>query len=417
MILSKTQQLVADSKKRFKLVTAGRRWGKTFLSIREIAYQAREPNRLIWYVTSSYRAAKMIVWKELKNKLLDLRWVDKINESELSVSLKNGSVICLKGAENAQQLRGVSLSYCVIDEAAQVHPDVWMEVIRPALADQMGGALFITTPLGRGNWIYELYQQARQMPQLWDAFQFTTSEGGFVTQAEIEAAKQDMSERQFRQEFLATWEDAASRIAWAFDREKNIKELDSYSTHQLEVGMDFNVSPICAVIMVRVKDDLYVVDEIQMHNSNTQELADEIKLRYSHSRITVYPDPAGSARKTSANGLTDHTILQNAGFTVRAPRKHDAVRDRINATNARLCSADGVRHLFISKKCKYTIESLEKYCFKEDTQQPDKDSGFDHQFDALSYATAYLFPIRRQLDQEQVKPQRWGHKLANPYIR
>lgn len=412
MILSRTQQLVADSKKRFKLVTAGRRWGKTFLSIREIAYQAREPNKLIWYVTSSYRAAKMIVWKELKNRLLDLRWVDKINESELSVNLKNGSQICLKGAENAQQLRGVSLSYVVIDEAAQVHPDVWTEVIRPALADQQGGALFITTPLGRSNWTYDLYRQAQQSPQQWDAYQFTTAEGGFVTQAEIEAAKADMSERQFRQEFLATWEDAASRVAWAFDRDQNIKELDSYSTHHLEVGCDFNISPISAVIMVRIKDDLYVVDEIQMHNSNTQELADELKLRYSHSRITVYPDPAGSARKTSANGQTDHTILQNAGFIVRAPRKHDAVRDRINATNARLCSADGVRHLFISKKCKYTVESLEKYCFKEDTQQPDKESGFDHLFDALSYAIAYLFPIRRAPDLTNVRPQWWRHQVA-----
>jgi hypothetical protein len=343
--------------------------------------------------------------------------VDKINESELSVTLKNGSQICLKGAENAQQLRGVSLSYCVIDEAAQVHPDVWMEVIRPALADQMGGALFITTPLGRGNWTYELFQQARQMPDLWDAFQFTTYQGGFVTQAEIDSAKQDMSERQFRQEFLATWEDAASRIAWAFDREQNIKDLESYSTAVLEVGMDFNVSPICATIMVRHKDDLYVIDEIQMHNSNTQELATELKQRYAHSRITVYPDPAGSARKTSANGLTDHTILTNAGFTVKAPRRHDAVRDRINATNARFCSADGVRHLFISKKVKYVIESLEKYTYKESTQQPDKDSGHDHMFDALSYAVAYMFPIRRDQDLDQVKPQRWAHKLANPYIR
>jgi phage terminase large subunit len=417
MILSKTQQQVADSKKRFKLVTAGRRWGKTFLSIREIAYQAREPNKLIWYVTSSYRAAKMIVWKELKNRLLDLRWVDKINESELSVSLKNGSQICLKGAENAQQLRGVSLSYCVIDEAAQVDPDVWMEVIRPALADQQGGALFITTPLGRGNWTYELFQQARQMPELWEAFQFTTAEGGFVTQAEIDSAKQDMSERQFRQEFLATWEDASAKIAWAFDRNLNVKDLDTYSTASLEVGMDFNVSPICATIMVRIKDDLYVVDEIQMFNSNTQELAQELRMRYPSSNITVYPDPAGSARKTSANGQTDHTILQNFGFQVRSPRRHDQVRDRINATNARLCSADGVRHLFISKKVKYVIDSLEKYTFKEGTQIPDKDSGYDHMFDALSYAVAYMFPLKRDQDLAQVKPQRWAHKLANPYIR
>ena len=412
MILSQTQQQVADSKKRFKLVTAGRRWGKTFLSIREIAYQAREPNRLIWYVCVSYRAAKMIVWKELKNRLLDLRWVDKINESELSVTLKNGSLICLKGSENAQQLRGVSLSYCVIDEAAQVHPDVWAEVIRPALADQQGGALFITTPLGKSNWTYDLYRQAQESPQLWDAYQFTTLSGGFVTPAEIEAAKQDMSERQFRQEFLATWEDAASRIAWAFDRELNVQEPINFNLTQLEVGCDFNTSPITACVMVRQKNTLYCVDEIRMLNSNTQELADELNLRYPHSRITVYPDPSGNARKTSANGFTDHTILQNAGFQVKAPRRHDAVRDRINATNARFCSADGVRHLFIAKKNKYTIESLEKYCFKEGTQQPDKDSGFDHQFDALSYAVAYMFPLRKEQDPTNIKPQWWRHQVA-----
>ena len=411
MILSKTQQQVADSEKRFKLVTAGRRWGKTFLSIREIAYQARLPNKLIWYVTSSYRAAKMIVWKELKNRMLDLRWVSKINESELSIRLKNGSEICLKGSENAQQLRGVSLSYCVIDEAAQVSPDVFAEVIRPALADQQGGALFITTPLGKSNWTYDLYRQAQQSPAQWDAYQFTTADGGFVTESEIQAARADMSERQFRQEFLATWEDAASRIAWSFDREKNVQDLPNYNTIQLEVGCDFNVSPISAVVMVRVKDKLYAIDEISMHNSNTQELADELKSRYPKSQITVYPDPSGSARKTSANGLTDHTILQNAGFTVRAPRRHDAVRDRINAINARFCSADGVRHLFISKKCKYTIESLDKYCFKEGTQIPDKDSGFDHQFDALSYAVAYLHPLRRDQDQMEKKPQWWRHQV------
>lgn len=411
MILSELQQVIADSKARFKIVCAGRRFGKTFLSIREICYQAREPNKLIFYITSSYRAAKMIVWKDLKNRLLDLRWVDKINESELTVTLKNGSQICLKGSENAQQLRGVSLSFVCVDEAALVDSDVWTEVIRPALADQQGGALFITTPMGKNNWVYDLWQQAKLSPTLWDAYQFTTAEGGLVTQAEIDSAKADMSERQFRQEFLASWEDAASRIAWAFDREKNIKDLESYSTAVLEVGLDFNVQPMCAVIMVREKNNLYVVDEIQIPNSNTQEMADELRTRYPQSQITVYPDPSGNARKTSANGLTDHTILQNAGFTVRAPRKHDAVRDRINATNARLCSADGIRHLFISKKCKYTIESLDKFCFKEGTQQPDKDSGFDHQFDALSYAVAYLHPLKRNQDQMENKPRWWRHQV------
>jgi len=125
----------------------------------------------------------------------------------------------------------------------------------------------------------------------------------------------------------------------------------------------------------------------------------------------VYPDPSGAARKTSANGHTDFTILTNAGFNVKAPRRHDPVRDRINALNARLRSADSKNHLFVSKRCKYSIESLEKYCFKPGTQVPDKDSGFDHMFDAISYCVAFIFPLQR--NQEPYVPERWGQKIGN----
>jgi hypothetical protein len=174
--------------------------------------------------------------------------------------------------------------------------------------------------------------------------------------------------------------------------------------------MDFNVSPATAAILVRQGDTMYQIDEIQMHSANTFDMVDEIKHRYPKSKIFVYPDPAGSARKTSSN-MTDHTILANAGFVVKAPRKHDPVRDRINAINARFCSADGIRHLYIAKSCKYTIESLEKYTYKEGTQVPDK-SGHDHMFDALSYCIAFLFPIKRDVDPLLTAPQRWGHALA-----
>jgi hypothetical protein len=121
--------------------------------------------------------------------------------------------------------------------------------------------------------------------------------------------------------------------------------------------------------------------------------------------VFVYPDPSGSQRKTSANGQTDHTILQNAGFIIKAPRKHDPVKDRINAANARLQSADAVSHAFIAKSCKYTIESLEKHSFKQGTMIPDKETGYDHMFDAWSYCLAYLFPLRRAVQTQA--PQRW----------
>ena len=407
MKLSTPQREVADDASRFKVVVAGRRFGKTYLSLREICYRARIPNQEIFYITTSYRAAKMILWKPLKRRLQDLRWAKKINESELSILLKNGSTISLKGAEDPDKLRGVSLSYAVIDEAAECKlNELWGEIVRPALADQRGGAMFIGTPKGKANAFYEMYTQANELDN-WRAWQYTTLDGGFVTEEEIEAAKQDMSERQFKQEFLATFETYENRVAWAFTREEHVlNQLPELDTSVLHIGMDFNVSPATAAICARHGDTLYQIDEIQMYSSNTFEMAEEIKRRYGKSKIFVYPDPSGNARKTSSN-LTDHTILSNAGFLVKAPRKHDPVRDRINAINARFRSADGEKHLYIAKSNKYTVESLEKYTYKEGTQVPDK-SGYDHMFDALSYCVAYLFPIKKNIQPTQA--QRWGTK-------
>jgi hypothetical protein len=166
------------------------------------------------------------------------------------------------------------------------------------------------------------------------------------------------------------------------------------------------------VIAVRNGDSLNVIDEIRMFSSNTQEAVEEIKSRYPKSRIWAFPDPASRQRKTSAGGTTDLLILQNAGFVVKVPNSHTPVRDRINAVNARLCSATGIRHLNIHPKCKYTIEGLERQTYKEGTTQPDKESGYDHMMDALGYMVDYMFPVKRDVDPALLVPQRWGHALA-----
>ena len=409
MKLSAPQDIIAKDPHRFKVVIAGRRFGKTFLSIRQLCFAAKEPNREVFYITSSYRSAKMIVWKPLKRRLLDLRWAAKVNESELSITLKNGSTISLKGAENPDSLRGPSLSYCVIDEMAEVDPDLFYEVIRPALADQQGGAMFIGTPKGKGNWSYDLFTMEENHED-WKSWQFKTIDGGWVKPEEIEAARKELDERTFRQEFEATFETFEGVVAYKFSREHNIKTLPAPDLRTLHIGMDFNTSPVTAAVYVQQGKEMYQIDEVHMLNSNTAEMAQEIYRRYPKSQITCYPDPAGQQRKTSASGATDFTILRNAGFEVKAPRAHNLVRDRINSYNARLCSSDGIRHLFIDSKCKYTIESLEKFCYKEGTQVPDKGT-WDHMFDAASYCIDYMFPIRREAT-TTTPPQRWGHTLA-----
>ena len=412
MPLSKPQQIIADDPTRFKVVIAGRRFGKTHLAIRELCYHARIPDREVWYVAPTYKMSKNIVWKKLKAKLVELRWAKKINETELSILLKNGTTIALKGADNADSLRGVGLDYLILDEFADIDPDAWFEVLRPTLADKQGKALFIGTPKGIANWSYDMYQYEQTDPASWKSFQFTTIDGGNVKPEEIEAAKRDLDERTFRQEFLATFETYAGRIYYSFDRTLNVLEPHDIDTSVLYTGWDFNIDPMSVVIAVRQGDSLYVIDEIRMFSSNTQEAVEEIKSRYPKSRIWAYPDPACRQRKTSAGGSTDLTILQNAGFVVKVPNAHTPVRDRINAVNSRLCDSTGIRHLFIHPKCKYTIEGLERHTYKEGTTQPDKDSGYDHQMDALGYMVDYIFPVRREVDPALTIPQRFGHAIA-----
>jgi hypothetical protein len=156
----------------------------------------------------------------------------------------------------------------------------------------------------------------------------------------------------------------------------------------LHIGIDFNINPMSATVFQEHGAEIWQVGEIVIQTSNTHELCDEISLRYPQfekTRITTYPDPAGAQRRTSAQGLTDIGILRKAGFNVVAMTSHPLVRDRVNIVNGKICSADGVRHLFVDPSCKESIKCYEQLCYKEGTGQPDKESGLDHIPDSAGY--------------------------------
>lgn len=407
MAMSPAQRAIAEAPNRFRVAICGRRFGKTWLAMRELARFAREPDQRCYYVAPTYRMAKQIVWDPLKAKLIDLRWIERVNESDLTLNLINGSKISLRGADNRDSLRGVGLDFLVMDEFAWMDERAWTEVLRPTLSDRQGHALFISTPIGKNNWAYDLFTQPETDATNWAAWQWTSLDGGRITAEEIEQARRDLDERTFRQEYEATFESYVGRIYYAFDR-ANIRQFTVDQPEQILVGMDFNIDPMSACIGIRQGDTLQITDEIRMFSSNTLEMVAEIKARYPASKVTVYPDPASRQRKTSAGGVTDLSILQNAGFRVLAPHSHDPVRDGINAVNSRLCDSKGVRHLFVDPKCKYTIESLERHAYKEGTSQPDKDSGYDHMTDALRYLVSYIWPVRR--DAKPPTALRWSHR-------
>jgi len=403
MQLTKPQSEIFLSAARFVSVVAGRRFGKTFLATASLLRAAISgDNKNVWYVAPTYGAAKEICWNMLINTIPQ-EYIAKTNETSLTIKLINGSYIALKGAEKPNNLRGRALDFVVLDEFADMRPETWYEVVRASLSDRQGSALFIGTPKGR-NHFYDLWAKGKDGALDWESFQYTTIEGGNVPEQEIQQAKSDLDERTFNQEYNAAFVTYAGLIYYGFSREESVLDMGDDSG-TLHIGMDFNLDPMSAVICIRKGEKLYAVDEIVMYGSNTDEMVAEIIDRYPRRSIIIYPDPASRQRKTSAGGRTDLSILQNAGFSVKAKNSHALVRDRINAVNSRLLSGDGQRHLFVSPKCKQTIKSLERQTYKEGTSIPNKDDGFDHMNDALGYLVEYLFPVRTEYDTPQ--PTRW----------
>jgi phage terminase large subunit len=354
--------------------------------------------------------AKQILWKKLKKKLTSINWVKKINETELTLELINGSEISLKGADNYDSLRGVGLNFVVIDEAADMSPEAWYEVLRPTLSDTGGSALFLGTPKGY-NWFKDLYDLGKTRKG-WVSFQFTTIDGGNVPEDEILQAQQDLDSRTFRQEYMATFEQYAGIIAYAFG-DHNLQAAPAIEKHTpLICGIDFNVSPMSCVVMVRTNNGLHAIDDIALHSSNTNEMIEEIRNRYPTNPITAFPDPAGVQKRSSANGNTDIRLLEMAGFTVRYHRAHPLIKDRINAANSLFYRReDGTTRFYIDPKCKHTIKSLKNYSYKEDSQIPLKGE-FDHMFDALTYPIEFLFPIVKPVPEQPARRLTAGGMVA-----
>lgn len=395
MRLTDPQKTISNDPARFRVVVAGRRFGKTYLAINELAKFARYPNRRVLYIATTYRQAKNVILNDLIQFLAEKNWIKKINHSDLEITLVNNSVIALRSSDNREALRGTKWNFIVFDEFASMDPETYYSVLRPTLSDTGGHALFIGTPFGR-NHFWEIYNNAGALDD-WNSHTYTTLNGGQVPEAEIEAAKRDLDERTFNQEYNATFEDARGIIAYAFDKENLLKAPELSQSNALHIGMDFNTDNFSACVMLMHKDHLHVVDEIMLMGASTNDMCKEIQGRYGLGRqIFVYPDASGNQRKTSASGMTDHLILHNAGFKVRTPKTNPPVKDAIAAVNSRLRSTSGEIKLHIDPKCRHTVDSLTKFSYKEGSRVPDKNSGYDHMFDALKYAVWQLFPLQQE---------------------
>ncbi|WP_371877900.1 phage terminase large subunit [Shinella zoogloeoides] len=401
------QKRVLQDPRRFRVIVAGRRWGKTQVcKIALIQAAAGKKNQLVWYVAPTYQMARDILWEDLKLSIPS-KWVKRMNETRMTIRLVNGSTIMLKGADKPDSLRGVGISFLVMDEAQDVKEDTWEKVLRPTLATTGGRVIFIGTPKSF-NWLYDKFQEGqkgdtykdekgRTVVNAWKSWQFPTITSPFIPKKEIEQARRDMDEKSFRQEFEASFETMSGRVYYAFNRKEHVGDF-AFNPHlPIMVGQDFNIDPMSSVIIQEQPNgEIWVVDECVLFGSNTQETADELARRYYRhmNSLRIYPDPAGNNR-SHGRGESDLDILREAGFkNIKFKRKHPAVADRVNSVNRLLKTAEGVIRLRVDRKCRHFINALEQTIYKPGTREVDKSAGVEHAADAFGYYADLEHPVR-----------------------
>jgi|TARA_B100000085_G_scaffold107779_1_gene98291 predicted phage terminase large subunit-like protein len=205
------QQEVWADPTRFKIVAAGRRTGKSRLAAWMLIVNALQAEKgHVFYVAPTQGQARDIMWSTLLDLGHDVISGSHVNN--LQIKLINGATISLKGADRPETMRGVSLKFLVLDEYADMKPEVFEQILRPALADQKGCAMFIGTPMGR-NHFYELYKYAELGDdETYKAWHFTSYDNPILDSSEIDIAKKSMSSYAFRQEFMASFEARGSEM-------------------------------------------------------------------------------------------------------------------------------------------------------------------------------------------------------------
>ena len=215
--LLKWQQKVFKSDKRFKVVAAGRRCGKSRLSAVTLLIEALNcpDGSSVMYVAPTLGQARTIIWDLLHE--LGRPVIKSSHVNNLEITLVNGKKILVRGADNPDSLRGVSLTYLVLDECAFIKQDVWEKILRAALSDKKGRALFISTPSGR-NWFYDVFKlgqrdkEEENYDEEWKSWHFTTQDNETIDPKEIEAAKRTLSSFAFKQEYLSSFDNAGADL-------------------------------------------------------------------------------------------------------------------------------------------------------------------------------------------------------------
>jgi len=358
------QQEVWTDESRFKVIAAGRRTGKSRLAAWRLIVSALEADKgHVWYIAPTQQQARDIMWQQLLE--LGNPVIASSHVNNMQLTLINGSVISLKGADRPETMRGVALKFVVLDEYADIKPTVFEQILRPALADLKGRCVFIGTPKGR-NHFYDLYKLGKKDVKDWKSWHFTSFDNPLLDKEEIEIAKETMSTFAFRQEFMANFEAPQSDIFkedWVIVKDKDDEPENGTYYMAVDLAGFENVSKQASnkkkyldqtsIAIVKVGDDnKWWVDKVDAGRWDIKEVCERILKHTQLYGVQVIGIEKGSLMRAVMPYLTEMMLKQNIyprieeiaiGNRSKVDRVVGALQGRFEHKQVELCEGDWVK--------------------------------------------------------------------------
>jgi len=398
---------------RFPVVPAGRRSGKTERAKRFVAKEAmRNPGERYFIAAPTRDQVKKIYWADMKLLCFASLQAKAPSESDLIIYLNNGSEIHLIGLDRPERIEGILWTGGVIDEIADVKEDAWEANIRPALdtfnptrPDYRAWCWLIGVPDGLNHY-YDMAQYAESSgdPE-WALFHWKSSE--ILPEKTITSAKRQMSPKQYRQEYEATFEGASGRIYEDYSKANHTTAV--LEPHEQILWMhDQNFTPLSSAVGVRRNGgkDLYLVDEIVLTSAVSKQSAVEFVEKFKDHKnrhVLIYGDPAGRAGEKHGHS-SDYTDIEGVlranqwTYTRKVKNAAPAIKDRQNAVRAKVLTADGGISLFVNPvTAKWCDKGLATVQLKEgSTFQEDQTNKYQHITTAIGYCVDAEWPAARK---------------------
>jgi len=372
------QELIYNSKARWKVVAAGRRFGKSYLAaMLMLMYGTKDThtgvsgktydvqNKPIYYIGPTFEQAKRIMWDLIQH--LGRPLIAKTHENSATITLVNGRKIIIKGSDDPDSLRGLGYHFVVMDEYAFMKPEVWTKIVRPALTDVEGDALFIGTPEGE-NHFFDLFVEAKVagLP-LWEAWQFTTLDNPTLDKGDVLSARNQLSSTEFAQEYEASFATAKGSVfnsKWWNVVDKSPIDGDTYMAIDLagfsNVGSltrkELKIRDESSIAVVQVGTDGWFVEDIRHGQWDVRRTALEIMAAYRDYRPVAVGIERGMAKNAVMPYLEDEMRRLNCfyvvqelthGNTKKADRIRWALQGRAEKGRVFLKDCDEWTHRFI----------------------------------------------------------------------